>query len=122
MSDALERVLRLVAEGRLTAAEAAPILDALGASDAAEPTRPSAGASPAAADAVPTHLRIEVTDAGRKIVNLRIPVSLGPLALEQVPGMSASTVDLVRRALGEGRSGTLLEIDEEDDGVRIVLE
>ena len=36
MADPFEEVLRLVSEGRLTAAEAAPILDALGASETAQ--------------------------------------------------------------------------------------
>jgi hypothetical protein len=31
-------------------------------------------------------------------------------------------VDLVRRAVADGRSGTLLDIDDEGDGVRIALE
>ena len=64
----------------------------------------------------------EVTDSGRKIVNLRIPVSLGRMALDGIPGLSGSNVDLVRRALAEGRTGTLLTIDDDGDGVRIALE
>jgi hypothetical protein len=51
-----------------------------------------------------------------------VPVSLGRMALDRIPGLSISTVDLVRRALADGRSGTLLDIDDEGDGVRIALE
>jgi len=63
-----------------------------------------------------------VTERGRKIVNLRIPVSLGRMALDRIPGLTGSNVDLVRQALAEGRTGTLLTIDDEEDGVRIALE
>ena len=124
MPDPLERVLRLVAEGRLTAAEAAPILDALGADTGPARDRDPASddAGPGATDRAATALRIEVTEGGRRIVNLRVPVSLGRLALERIPGMSMTTIDLVRQALAERTTGTLLAVDDEGDGVRISLE
>ena len=131
MTDAFEEVLRLVADGRLTAAEAAPILDALGDDDQAGSTLDER-ADQDEADAAgrtgperrtPTAIRIEVTEAGRRVVNLRVPVSLGRMALDRIPGLSgANVVDLVRRAVADGRSGTLLDIDDEGDGVRIALE
>lgn len=131
MTDAFEEVLRLVADGRLTAAEAAPILDALGDDDQAGSTA-AERADEAKADSagptgpdrrIPTAIRIEVTEAGRRVVNLRVPVSLGRMALDRIPGLSgANVVDLVRRAVADGRSGTLLDIDDEGDGVRIALE
>ena len=131
MTDAFEEVLRLVAEGRLTAAEAAPILDALGDDDQAGSTTAERAdeadadsAGPTGPDRrIPTAIRIEVTEAGRRVVNLRVPVSLGRMALDRIPGLSgANVVDLVRRAVADGRSGTLLDIDDEGDGVRIALE
>ena len=130
MADTLEQVLRLVAEGRLTAAQAAPILDALGAADRDETgdREPrDAGVEPDAAGpggerATATSIRIEITEGGRRVVNLRIPVSFGRMALDRIPGLSGANVDLVRRALADGRSGTLLHIDDEGDGVRIALE
>ena len=131
MADAFEEVLRLVAEGRLTAAEAAPILDALGSVDqdgttsderADEAEQGPAGGTGAERQ-TPTAIRIEVTEGGRRVVNLRVPVSLGRMALDRIPGLSgANVVDLVRRAVADGRSGTLLDIDDEGDGVRIALE
>ena len=130
MTDALEQVLRLVAEGRLTAAQAAPILDALGVDEPAGssgPDRPDESAfetsnRTGAERGNATVIRIEVTEAGRRVVNLRVPVSLGRMALDRIPGLSGTNVDLVRRALADGRSGTLLDIDDEGDGVRIALE
>jgi len=130
MSDTLEQVLRLVAEGKLTAAEAAPILDALSDAESAvtrarataSDARATAGSAGSATPGTPTALRIEVTDNGRKVVNLRIPISLGRFALERVPGLSEDNADLVRRALSQGVVGQLLEIDDGEDGVRIALE
>jgi hypothetical protein len=124
MADPLEQVLRLVAEGRLTAAEAAPILDALGTN--ARPGRdreaPDAESAADPGEQAATALRIQVTEGGRQVVNLRVPVSLGRLALERIPGMSLTTIDMVRQALAQRQTGTLLTVDDEGDGVRISLE
>lgn len=128
MADPLEQVLRLVAEGRLTAAEAAPILDALG-TDGVAPSDAGEGGSrsaepPASAGArsAATSIRIEVSDGTRKVVNLRVPIALARFGLDRIPGLGGANVDLVRQALAEGRSGTILDIDDDGDGVRIALE
>ena len=141
MSDAMERVLRLVAEGRLSAEDAAPILDALEVADAS-PGRGSGsgGTATATADAsggpsgTPAgtgpsdgggakFARIMVMERGRRVVDLRIPTSLGHFALGRVPGLSTDQVNELRDAISTGRTGPLLEVEDTDgDGVRIVLE
>lgn len=144
-ADPLEQVLKLVAEGRLTAEEAAPILAAMDA-------RPGAAAgdarSPGAGDApkgpprdeppggfgsnppppfdAPSRgastLRLEVRENGRQVVNLRLPIAVGRLALDRVPGLSGEQVERVREALAGGMRGPILQVDDGDTGVRIVLE
>ena len=118
---ALDHVLRLVAEGRLTAEEAGPIIDALdGPSDAAGP-----GEDPATdtTDDSPARvLRVEVTESGRTIINLRIPLSLGRAAIAQVPGISEVTSDRIREAIAAGIKGSIVEVDDGGDGVRISIE
>jgi hypothetical protein len=124
----MDRVLRLVAEGRLTAEEAGPILDALTMADtstagdppsrdprpAAEPERPT--------DAAARAIRVEVRESGRTVVNLRIPLSLGRVALTQVPGISQATSDRIREAIAGGIRGPIVDVDDGDDGVRISIE
>lgn len=128
MSDTLERILRLVAEGRLTADEAAPILDALGEADDAL-AQAAEAAELAGAPGVSrgsrgsaSALRIEVTDKGHRVVNLRIPIPLGRMALDRIPGLAGNHADLVRQALADGRTGTVVVLDDDGDGVRIALE
>jgi hypothetical protein len=141
-ADPLDQVLRLVAEGRLTAEEAAPILAALDERstprrDRGEPpggfgSNPppgfgagagaGAGAGEGAASRGATTLRIEVRDGGRSVVNLRLPIAVGRFALDRVPGLSGDQVTRVREALSSGLRGPVLEVDDEGDGVRIVLE
>lgn len=135
MADALDRVLRLVAEGRLTASEAAPILDALarkpGKGDRGQAPTSGPGAAPSG-DAQPDpesasrparYARIQVLEGGRRSVDLRIPISLGKLALARVPGLSSENVAEVHEAIASGTHGPILDIQDDDgDGVRIVLE
>ncbi len=139
-ADPLDQVLRLVAEGRLSAEEAAPILAALDDAPAnaeaaraagASATAAVAAASAAGADAVlegevlagsPSSLRIEIRDNGRNVVNLRLPIAVGRFALDRVPGLSGEQVTRVREAMNSGFRGPVLVVDDGDSGVRIVLE
>lgn len=135
MTDPLDRVLRLVAEGRLTADEAAPILEALDRKAAPGPG-PSFGPGPAFAPgpgvepgpgsgtgSAARYARIEVRESGRRVVDLRIPISLGRLALSRVPGLSREQIAEVEEAVTSGAHGPILDVQDPDgDGVRIVLE
>ena len=152
-ADPLDQLLRLVAEGRITAAEAAPILTALDGRPIprrepdlrrAGPGPPgslgSAGArdlgqddgtagpgfdGPASFDrpsSAASALRLEVRENGRQVVNLRLPIAVGRLALDRVPGLSGEQVERVREALGSGMRGPILQVEDGDSGVRIVLE
>jgi hypothetical protein len=70
----------------------------------------------------PRSLRIEVMDNGKRVVNLRLPIAVGRLALDRIPGLPADQAARVRDALASGYRGSILEVDDEGDGVRIVLE
>ncbi len=130
MADALDRVLKLVAEGRLTAAEAAPILDALsakggtgskGSADDASFDNPADASNGESRPA--RFARIQVIEGGRRAVDLRVPISLGKLALARVPGLSGPQLNDVQSAIESGSRGPILDIQDSDgDGVRIVLE
>jgi hypothetical protein len=137
MSDPLERVLELVASGRLTADEAGPILEALeakgatrgaasGAADAGEgptdPTRPT-GPTGATDPGKARYARVEVRERGRRVVDLRVPISLGRFALARVPGLSREQITEVEEAVVSGARGPIFDVEDADgDGVRIVLE
>jgi hypothetical protein len=128
MTDPLERVLELVASGRLTAEEAGPILDALEAKAAAagvETGTASAGsdAGTGARSTTAKYARVEVREGGRRVVDLRVPLSLGRFALSRVPGLSREQISEVEEAVTSGAHGPILDVEDADgDGVRIVLE
>ncbi len=124
MTDALDRVLRLVAEGRLTAEEAGPILAALdddaGSEGVTERVPSGASAGPATAG---RSLRLEVTEGGVVRVRLRVPASLGELGLGEIPGLTRQAMDRIRTAVAHGTRGPVFEaIGDDGDGVRIVVE
>ncbi len=140
-TDPLEQVLRLVADGTVSAEEAASILAALDARSGHTATAgtgdtrkapprdvPPAGSSHGsqpdvdAGGRAAVSLRLEVSEGGRQIVNLRLPIAVGRLALDRVPGLSGDQVDRVREALNSGMRGPVLEVDDGDNVVRIVLE
>jgi hypothetical protein len=131
MTDPLDRVLKLVAEGRLTAEEAAPILDALERTQRPGPRAADGAARAAATDAgfggdagrSPRFARVEVRESGRRIIDLRVPISLGRFALSRVPGLSTEQIAEVEEAVITGARGPILDVEDPDgDGVRIVLE
>jgi hypothetical protein len=145
MSDELETVLRLVADGHLTPEEAAPIIEALGQRGGRGRSRPLDSAHDAvdraheqveaarrlassAGDTARRSLgsrsvRIRVTERGRQVVNLRIPVAFAEMAGRMVPGLSSEHFDRVRDAIEAGASGPIVDIeDDEGDGVLITLE
>jgi len=127
MTDPLERVLQLVAEGKLSADDAAPILAALDRKarpDPVAPTAPMAESATGQASAqTPRFARVEVRERGRRVVDLRVPISLGRFALARVPGLSTQQIADVEEAVTSGAHGPILDVEDEDgDGVRIVLE
>ena len=130
MSDPLERVLELVASGRLTAEEAAPILEALearggaaGASKAGFADRDQAEGLGGADHGKARYARVEVKERGRRVVDLRVPISLGRFALSRIPGLSREQITEVEEAVVSGAHGPIFDVEDADgDGVRIVLE
>ena len=102
MRDELAIVLRLVAEGRITPAEAAPLIEAL------------SGAR---------RLRIRVKERGRQVVNLQIPLGFADTALRMVPGLSDEQGSRIRAAIATRTAGTILDVEDEDgEGVLISTE
>ena len=125
--EALERVLRLVSDGHLTAEEAGPILDALANRPPAPPTPPTprpTGEPPPAEEGAGRALRIQIFEGGRAVVNLRVPLALGRAAIGRVPGISEQTSERIREAIAAGIKGPIIEVEDEadGDGVKISIE
>jgi hypothetical protein len=125
----VEKILKLVAEGALTAEEADEILSAT--SDQDPMPRPPAPAAPPAAPEPPVapgafqrtggrHLRIEVSEGGKRVVNLRVPLNIAGWASSFLPGLSDEATDRIRGAASSGERGPILDVSGED-GSRVLI-
>lgn len=68
-------------------------------------------------------LRIRVTEHGRQVVNLRIPIGFVDAALQFVPGLAGDQSQRIRDAVNAGTTGPILDVEDPDgDGVLISVE
>jgi hypothetical protein len=145
MSEELETVLRLVADGTISPEQAAPIIEALTraertgtddrlpdrigrhvaraqrsverAYERVEQARVRAGER---APGRGRQLRIRVTEHGRQVVNLRIPIGFVDAALSFVPGIGGDQSERIRQAVAAGTLGPIIDV-EDPDGDSVVI-
>jgi hypothetical protein len=126
MSGELETVLRLVAEGRLTPEEAAPIIEALSTRAAAQPPAPPSSPPPpsiARGSDRGRRVRIRVSEHGRKVVDVRVPLAFAAAAARMVPGIPESYASLIEQAVSADAIGPIVDAESDDgDGVLISVE
>ncbi len=112
------QVLEMLQEGKITAEEAAALLEAM------EPASPK----PVTPKGDAQWLRIRVTDSksGKNKVNVNFPISLISIATKFVKPEQIHGVDLneVIAAIKEGAKGRIVDVVDEDEGtqVEIVIE
>jgi hypothetical protein len=137
-----QKILEMVAAGKLSAEEAAALLtaetppekEAEKATESvvpeAAPLKPAAEKEPAPAGSGPSWLRIQVDDlaSGRSKVKVNIPLHLmkAGLALGRsfAPELRDVDWDHLSTSLAEGAGGLLVEVQDDEDGehVRIFVE
>ena len=127
MGDELATVLRLVSEGKLSAEEAAPIIEALTrpARPGGEMPRPSAVRGPTVARGATRgrRIRIQVSERGRRVVDVRVPLAFASVAAKMVPGIPESYQALIRQAVETDQVGPIVDaVDEDGDAVMISVE
>lgn len=131
MRDELATVLRLVAEGKLSPDDAAPIIEALTAHrprgsglDSEQPNAASTGdTGPGVADGRRRRVRIQVKERGRRVVDVRVPLTFAAMAARMVPGIPDSYAALIEQAVEGDNVGSIVDVeDESGDGVLITME
>jgi len=108
----VEKILKMVEQGALTADEADQILATLGPANRSS-TRDDDPDKP-------RHLRVEITEGGRRVVNLRVPLNLASVAAGFVPGLPEDAAERVRSAISAGQRGPIVDITT-DDGDRVLI-
>ncbi|HYM53583.1 MAG TPA: hypothetical protein VEW45_08965 [Candidatus Dormibacteraeota bacterium] len=135
MRDELATVLRLVAEGKLSPDEAAPIIEALtgprprdAGRDSGQPDQGgrgprASGAGTPSGDARRRRVRIQVKERGRRVVDVRVPLTFAAMAARMVPGMPEGYAALIEQATESDTQGPIVDTEDENgDGVLITLE
>jgi len=145
MSEELETVLRLVADGTITPEQAAPIIAALTRAErtaGGDRVEDRMGRHVARAHRTVDRaherieevrarvegrrtgggrqLRIRVTEHGRQVVNLRIPIGFVDAALSFVPGIGGDQSERIRQAVAAGTLGPIIDV-EDPDGDSVVI-
>jgi len=115
MSEERMRILQMIGEGKITAAEGARLLEALRGSqttkrETSERTK---------------WFRVRVTDmaTGRVKVNVNLPLSLVNVATKMgarfSPDLEGFDWEEMMKAIKEGASGKLVEVEDQDGGERV---
>ena len=124
------KILNLVAQGALTPAEADEILSALNRRQEPEPapapapeqTAPQSQTNRQGQQDGPRQLRIQVTEHGRPVVNLRVPMNIAGWASAYIPGLSDENANRIRGAIASGVRGPIIDIGDDEDRVLITSE
>ena len=122
-NEARMQILSLLQEGKITAAEAARLLDAV----AAEPEPP---ARTAAAGNGKLHVQVTDTVTDTTRVHFSVPAALARFAAKLVPagelamelgkvGISGADLKRLQEAIDAGTVGTVLEIEDDAHSYRV---
>lgn len=124
MGDELATVLRLVSEGKLSAEEAAPIIEALGRHRIPPPSEPPTPPTPpglVAGKGRGRRVRIQVNERGGKVVDVRIPLAFAAMAARMIPGIPERYADLIKQAVESDTTGPIVDVSEDEDGDSVLI-
>jgi len=124
------QVLRMVQEGKISAEEAAVLLEEM--EGEAKPV--SAASAPVPVDGglgrTPRWLRVRVTDtnSGRPRVNVRLPISMVKIGLKMgtrfAPEIEGLDAEMLVKSIESGEIGQIVDVQDDKDGehVEVFLE
>ena len=124
MASADERmqILKMIEEGKISAADGAELLRALGKDKNTPPIPPLKGGA-----SNPRWFRVRVTDtlSGRNKVNVNIPFGLVNVGLKMgarfVPDMEDGQLQEVMTAIRSGQQGKVIDVTDEESGERVEI-
>ena len=116
------QILKMIEEGKISAAEGAELLRALDTKSEKFPTpEPMKGAS------APRWFRVRVTDTntGRNKVNINIPMGLVNVGIKMgarfAPQIEGKELNTIMDAVRSGQLGKIVDIVDTDDGERVEI-
>ena len=123
MASAEERmqILRMIEEGKISAAEGAQLLRALDSADRGTASEPRKGSSK------PRWFRVRVTDTktGRKKVDVNIPMGLVNVGIKMgakfAPEIDGEQYETIMEAVRTGQQGKIMDVFDEEDGEHVEI-
>ena len=115
------QILKMIAEGKISANEGAELLRTLSQNDRNETAEPLKGASS------PRWFRVRVTDlhTGRNKVNVNIPMGLVNVGIKMgarfAPEMEGVEYEEIMEAIKSGQQGKIFDLTSDDDGERVEI-
>jgi hypothetical protein len=124
------KILQMVQEGKISAEEAAELLEALEESARGEPASPSINSDSPALGRKPRWFRVRVTDtdSGKPRVNVRLPLSMVSIGLKMgsrfSPEIEGMDPNELMRLIESGEIGQIVDVQDAKDGehVEVFLE
>ncbi len=120
VNDERLQILRMVEEGKVSADEAAKLLEALGG-DASSSVEPSRRRN--------RFVRVKVVDGDKTKVNVNLPLELARVALKFIPqatlssaGAAELNLEHIVELLEQGVEGKLIDIEDGDTKVEVYVE
>lgn len=116
------KILKMVEEGKVSAADGAKLLAAL-----TDNRKSSTTAAAASTGADARWFRVRVTDmaTGKTKVNVNLPMGLVNVAIKMgarfAPGLEGDQMEAIAAALKVGAMGKIIEATDEEDGERVEI-
>lgn len=112
------RILRMISEKQITAAEGARLLEALKSGE---------GGAPRESGRTARWLRVKVTNRhnGKIKLNVTIPIGLVDVAIKMganfAPEMAGMDASAIQSAIRQGVQGRIISFDDDDDQERVEI-
>jgi hypothetical protein len=115
------QILKMIEEGKISAADGAELLRALDRDSGTKPNEPLKGAS------TPRWFRVRVTDlsTGKSKVSVNIPMGLVNVGMKMgarfAPDMEGVDFEELTEAVRSGASGKVMDVIDEEEGERVEI-
>ena len=115
------QILKMIEEGKITAAEGAELLRALDQDTNSPQNQPIKGAS------APRWFRVRVTDlkSGKNKVNVNIPMGLVNVGIKMgarfAPEMEGMEYQQIMDAIKSGQQGKIMDVTDDESGERVEI-
>jgi hypothetical protein len=115
------QILKMIEEGKITAAEGAELLRALDQDSSGPQNQPIKGAS------APRWFRVRVTDltSGKNKVNVNIPMGLVNVGIKMgarfAPEMDGIEYQQIMDAIQSGQQGKVMDVTDDESGERVEI-